>query len=396
MSFYRGKVLAFSLVVGALVTAVTVGNCQAGCCPFCSSMGGKTLAEDVTEASIVLYGTLSNAKPGDPEGTTDFNVLNLVKGHAMVDGKKVITLPRFIPLPEKNDQTFIAFVAVIDNKLDLYRLIQVEDKGYLDYLLGSVKSAKLKTSERLQFYFPYLESRIADVSTDAYKEFSVAPFADIKIAAKRFDPDRLIGWIQSKETQGYKLGLYGCLMGVCGRPKDAELLRSLLTGPVDRRPLTGVDGIMGGYCMLDPKAGPSFVLDALCDAKQDFNFRYAALRTVRFILQEMPQVDRKELFAQMSKAITSPDIADLVIDEFRQNKIWTPTETVLGMYDKPDYSLSVVKRAIIRFALKCPDEKATQFVATLRKKEPQLVGDVEEILRFEDIQQQQNAVKPVG
>lgn len=374
----------------AIVAATTsFGLAASHACPFCSSMGGKTLVEDVTESSLVLYGTLANAKPGDPEGSTDFVIKTVVKDHEVLTDHKIVTLPRYIPLPDKKDQPFLAFVAVIDKKLDLYRLVQIDEDGYIEYVLGALKVAKQPPAERLGFYFPYLESKIADVSTDAYKEFAAAPFADVKAAAKKYNPDQLLAWIQSKDTQGYKLGLYGCLMGVCGRPQDAKALKEVLTGPADRRPLTGVDGIMGGYCMLDEAAGVSFVLRALCDEKQDFNFRYAALRTVRFILQDMPQVDKKKVFDGMSKSITSPDIADLIIDEFRLHKVWTPVDTVLGMYDKPDYSLSVVKRAIIRFALKCPDAKAADFIAKLRKKEPVLVGDVEEILRFEELQRQQ-------
>lgn len=378
-------------ILMALAMATTAGAANGLYCPFCSSMGGKTLVEDVGEASLVLHGTLANAKPGDPEGSTDFVVQTVIKDHSIIEGKKTVVLPRYIPLPDKKNQEFIAFVAVIDNKLDLYRLIQVDEQGYLDYLLGAMKSTKLSAPQRLAFYFNFLESKISDVSTDAYKEFSAAPFADVKAAAKNYDPDKLLAWIQAKDTQGYKLGLYGCLMGVCGRPQDALALKKLLTGPADRRPLTGVDGIMGGYCMLDPKDGVPFVLQSLSDEKLDFNFRYAALRTVRFILQDMPQVDKKTVFDGMAKAITTPDIADLVIDEFRQHKIWTPAETVLSLYDKPDYSLSVVKRAIIRFALKCPDPKATEFIAKLRKTDPVLVGDVEEILRFEEMQRQQPA-----
>lgn len=373
---------------GVLLSLLHWGAGNSHACPFCSNMG-KTLAENVAEAQVVLFGKLSNsklnenAKAGEPEGSTDLEILKVIKDHPILAGQTAVVLPRFIPAAQKESVEYIIFAEVVEGKIDPYRGMPVDSKEFVDYLAGAVKVGAAKPGEKLAFFFPYLDDEDPNVSGDAYKEFANAPYADVVAAAKSYDADKLISWIQSKETPGYRIGLYGCLLGTCGRASDAPVLRSIIDSP-DSRPITGVDGLMGGYCILDPEHGPDYVLNMLCDSKNDFNLRYAALRTVRFLLTEMPGADRKAIFARMAAGIEVPDMSDLVIDEFRKNKVWDPADKVLGLYGKPEFDLQVIRRAIIRFALKCPQPETQAFVAKLREKDPQLVADVEEILRFEE------------
>ena len=66
-------------------------------CPFCS-MQGQTLAGEVAGADMVLFGTLTNANVKDD--TTDLVLDSVVKTNALVAGKKVVTLPKYIE-PDK-------------------------------------------------------------------------------------------------------------------------------------------------------------------------------------------------------------------------------------------------------------------------------------------------------
>lgn len=386
------KAMPVAAILAAGLLLLTAGP-KAHACPFCSNMG-KTLAENVAEAGLVVYGTLSNAKVienaavGQPDGTTDLKVHTVIKSHPVIKGKKNIVLPRFIPSASEGTVEYIIFAEVIDGMIQPYNGMTVDDQDLVKYLAKSVELQNAKTPEKLAFYFKHLNHPDVNISGDAYKEFAATPYADIETAAKHFSPDELIAWITDKNTPTYRIGLYGCLLGACGREQDAAVLKSLIDDP-ETRPLTGIDGLMGGYCVLDPKKGPDFVLNVLTNPENDFNFRYAALRTIRFVLTEMPQVDRSMVFAKMEKAILISDISDLIIDEFRKHKEWSPISTVLGLYNKPEFDLQVIRRAIIRFALRCPTQDAKTFVAKLRETEPQLVRDVEEVLKFEEAQQVQ-------
>lgn len=369
-------------------------------CPFCANMG-KTLAENVAEAGIVVYGTLSNAKyienaaPGQPSGTTDLKIETLIKSHPAVAGKKTIQLAQYIPAAADGTVDYIVFAEIIDGRIEPYNGMPVDDKDLVKYLARSVELADAKVPERLAFAFQYLDHKDVNISGDAYKEFANAPYADVVAAAKDYDPEKLIAWLKDKNTPSYRIGLYGCLLGTCGRSQDADTLYALINDP-QTRPLTGVDGLMGGYCVLAPQKGTDFVLSVLTDGDHDFNFRYAALRTVRFILTEMPSINRETVLKRMEKAILIPDISDLIIDEFRKYKEWAPLQTVLGLYDNPEFDLQVIRRAIIRYALKCPAKDARDFIAKLRQSEPQLVRDVEEVLKFEEAQQIQINASPTN
>jgi hypothetical protein len=389
VKFARMRLLGWLAAVS--LVGLAAGTRPVSACPFCSNMG-KTLAENVAEAGMVVHGRLANAKlipdapAGQPDGATDLEILTVVKSHALLEGKKKIVLPRFIPAAEKETVEYLIFAEVVDGRIDPYRGMPVDSKELVDYLVGSVKLTKAKPLERLPFFFHYLDHYDTNISGDAYKEFSNAPYSDVVAAAKGFEPAKLITWLKDKNTPSYRIGLYGLLLGTCGRPQDAEVLRKIIESP-DTRPLTGIDGLMGGYCVLDPKNGPEYVLGVLTDSTNDFNVRYAALRTVRFLLTEMKrQVDSKLVFGRMTKAILIPDISDLIIDEFRKSQQWGPTDLILSHYGKAEFDLQVIRRAIIRFALKCPEEKAKSFIADLKKKDPQLIADVEEILKFEEAQ----------
>lgn len=387
-------------LAGWVVAIVAFGFVQpfeTAACPFCSNMG-KTLVENVAEADIVLFGKISKARlipgaaPGQPDGQTQMSVITVVKDNPVIAGKKEIDLPRYIPEAESGALDYLLFAEVVNGKIDPYRGLPVDSPGLVEYLVGAVKAAGQKPAERLGFFFSYLDHSNLEVSLDAYKEFANAPYADVSSAGKSFNPEKLIGWIKSKDTPSYQIGLYGCLLGVCGRKEDASFLREIIDSPRNQ-PLTGLDGLMGGFCLLDPTAGPDYVLKVITNPKIEFNQRYAALRTVRFILSDMPQIDRKKIFEGILPAINIPDISDLIIAELRKNKEWGATEKILALYGKGDFAQMIVQREIIRYSLKCPDPKAKEFLDVVRKKEPQQVSDIEEILKFEEAAQKQVQVK---
>src|SRR5712664_438657 len=120
----------FLLAVAGLALACLAAPVTA--CPFCS-MQGQTLVGDVNQASMVLYGTFSNAKPGAGDefggGTTDLQIDSIIKKHeilvekitttdkreVLVD-KKLITLPRYMPDQNKKVK-WLVFCDVFKGKI---------------------------------------------------------------------------------------------------------------------------------------------------------------------------------------------------------------------------------------------------------------------------------------
>src|SRR5262245_8482193 len=82
------------------LTAWAIPSAFAFACPFCT-MQGLTLTGEVKEANMVLFGTLANAKPDLNDfggGTTDLIIESVLKKDPVVADKKVITLPRYVPV----------------------------------------------------------------------------------------------------------------------------------------------------------------------------------------------------------------------------------------------------------------------------------------------------------
>src|SRR5947199_8309375 len=101
-------------VLAALLALALAGPARA--CPFCS-MQGQTLTGEIAQASLVLYGSLANAKE-EGEGSTDLLVEAVVKENDILAGRKMITLSRYVALPPDGKYKYLFFCDVFKGKID--------------------------------------------------------------------------------------------------------------------------------------------------------------------------------------------------------------------------------------------------------------------------------------
>lgn len=367
-------------------------------CPFCAQMG-RTLLDEIGDADMVVYGRLSEAKsipdalPGQPDGSTKLSVDTILKDHPLLKARpRELLLERYIPLADEDDIHFLMFAEVEGNKIDPYRGMPVEDPALISYLVGGRAALTASPGDKLAYFFTYLDHPDDTIATDAYKIFASASYKDVLQAGNRFDPDRLIKWIKDPSTPSYQIGLLGFLLGTCGRPEDAAFLKRMIEDP-QTRPLGGVDGLLGGYCLLEPKKGPSLALAMLSDANLDFNLRYAALRTVRVLLDEMPKVNREMLLSEMESSLKLADISDLVVEELRKRESWKSRSVVFAILHDPASNTRIHRRAVLQFMIECPDPMAKAIVNKWREQAPAEVADAEEVLQY---QKQENPLAPNG
>lgn len=386
-------------VIATLATALS--TTPAAACPFCSPTG-ETLAGEVSQADFILYGTLSNAKrdPSDPtafnKGTTDLAIDMVIKDHDMVKGKKVITIPKYIPpLDEKNPGKHLVFFKIYGGQLDAYRGEGVpKDSKLPEYLKGAIDVRSKDIVTRLNYFFQFIESDDLVISSDAYSEFGYADYKEVRQLAEKWKADsskakQLLAWLKDPNTRPTRYGLYGLLLGHCGKPEDAAALRALLDDPM-RSYTSGLDGVLAGYVLLDPKAGWDYLLTVVGNEKKDFSERYAGLRTVRFFWESRPDIIAKEKVLDAMKVLMAQsDLADLPIEDIRKWKVWELTPVVLGYAAKESHSsIPIVTRAILKFALaaSAADPKntaAAEFVAKARQKDAKKVEFLESLLKDE-------------
>lgn len=373
------------LLLGALLVAVCAD--RAAGCPFCS-MQGKTLRDELSQAPLVVFGTLANAKLDAKseygQGTTDLLIERVIKKNEILGNKKTLSLPRYLPTENKTDKVLV-FLDVYKGKFDPYALRQVKgDSDMVKYIEGAITLKEKDVTGKLKYFFDYLDNKDGEISTDAYKEFANVDYKEYQEVAKSLPAAKIVKWLENPDTAQFRLGLYASMLGHCGTEKDAVVLRKMLDDP-EKRVVSGLDGILAGYAMLKPKEGWEYVRSILKENSKDFVRRYAALRTVRFFWDSRPDVlDKKTLVDGVCLLLDQPDIADFAVEDLRKWGRWELADRVLSLYGKTSHDVPVIHRAIIRYALSCSDRAdAAAFLKDLRKKDPEMVKDTEELLRLE-------------
>ena len=356
-------------------------------CPFCS-MQGQTLIGDVNAASMVLYGTFTNAQlngNGEGGGTTDLAIEAVIKKHEILGDQKKITLPRYIPPAEKGAKVkFLVFCDVFKGTIDPYRGVPVAaDSDMVKYLQGALAVNGKQIGDRLRFYFDYLDNKEPEISNDAYKEFGNADYKDYREMAKNLPAAKIVKWLEDPETPAFRYGLYASMLGHCGTAKDAKVLRKMLDDPA-KRTGSGVDGILAGYFMLDPKPGMVLLEGIMKDTQSDFMYRYAALRAARFLWDAEPKPEEHaKLAASVENLLPQADIADLAIEDLRKWSQWKASDQIFKLKGEKSHDVPIIKRSILRYAISCPGPKAAQIVAEWRKTDPETVKDMEELIKLE-------------
>ncbi len=368
----------------------------ASACPFCSATG-ETLAGEVAQADFILYGTLSNAKHDPDEfnkGTTDLAIELKIKDHEWLKGKTSIVIPRFLK-PAKEGAKQLVFFKLYNGQLDAYRGEEVPAESKMpDYLKGAIAVRSKDATKRLTYFFDFLESPDLVISSDAYSEFGSADYKEVRALADSWASDaakskQILGWLKDPNTRATRYGLYGMLLGHCGKPEDAKALRELLDDP-KRSYTSGLDGVVAGYVMLDPKAGWEYLLGIIGDAKKDFSVRYAGLRAVRFFWESRPDIiSKKQVLEAMKLLMDQSDLADLPIEDLRKWKQWEMVPVVLNYATRESHNtIPIVNRAVLKFALSAAqadpkNAEAVEFAGQARAKEPKKVEFLESLLKDE-------------
>jgi len=371
-----------SRVTAALaLLALLACTLPAPSCPFCMDERGPTLVGDFDQALLVIYGHFGKVHDDGFDKSSDFAIEQVLKSHDIVKGKDTVRLPKAI---ERPGSKFLLFCDVYKDRIDPYRGIEVSaGSELLKYLTGAMNLKTKTAADRLRYCFDFLNSPEVEVSLDAYREYARADYKDYKDMAKSLPPDTIAGWLQDEKTPPYRYGLYASLLGHCGGAKHAALLRSMIDDP-EKRKGSGIDGLVAGYVMLEPKQGWEYVLTYLNDTQKPFLMRYAALRTVRFLWDQRPDlVEKGTLVKGVVALLNHPDMADFAIEDLRKWQRWELTGQVLDLFNQKTHSTPIVQKAILRFALQSPEPAAAAFVRAQRQRDAEWVSDTEELLKLE-------------
>lgn len=371
------------------VVCVGVWSVASWSCPFCGP-GRQTLTQEAVQAALIVFGTPTNPV-FDPaatfQGTTDLEIEVVVKDHPFIAGKKKVTINRYLAIDKASPKKYLVFCDVFKDKLDPYLGMPVDPESRIaEYLKGALAVREKDATSRLSFFFKYLDHPDLTISDDAFQEFANADYKDFRPLAEKLDPDLIVKWLRDPNTPVSRFGLYGSMLGHCGKDRHARTLRDMLDDP-DKRFSTGIDGMLAGYVHLRPKEGWNYLRNILADQGRDFLLRYAGLRAARYFWEYRPDVvSHDEIVKTLTLMLPQDDIADLVIEDLRKWHQWQVTDQILALFNQKSHEAPIIRRAILRFALQAPENKypqAAAFVAAQRRRDAEWVKDVEELLQLE-------------
>ncbi len=383
-------------------------------CPFCNAQG-TTLGAEFAGADMIVLATVESAIR-DPEdaskNSSTLKILKMLKPHPAFKDAKTLTVSRYITKGSKErDYQYILFCYVYSDPLDAaaatvastavftnyrnvtvdaYRGDDIPEKSKMpDYLEATQKLQNKPTIDRLAFYFENLESNELFISGDAYNEWGFAEYKDVRALAPKLPTDTILKWMRDPATLGSRLGLYALLIGHSGKKEYAAELRKLLDNP-DGKYGAGLDGLLAGYTLLDPKAGWEYLLSLASDRKKDFLIRAAAMRSLRFFHDERPDIIKPEqILTAFKELLAQDDIADMAIDDLRKWRNFDLTDEIFRYAELESHSVGIVKRAMLKYALVAEAEnknaKAKAYVAKARGADAKRVAQAEELLRDEDV-----------
>lgn len=372
----------------AFLAAIVLAASFAQACPFCSAPS-LTMSEQLHQAdAAVLVKWQGGKKDTDrTPGSTTYEISSVIKGSkSTLKSGKEITLARYRPGKEGDLFLLLGTKAV---NVEWGSPLEVSEASY-KYVAKS-PAPGLPTPERLKYFLNYLEFPDTLIANDAYAEFANAPYKDITAISKSLPRERIRKWVASPETQQTRLGLYGLLLGLCGKKDDAKLMRDkILAKSEDFR--LGIDGVMAGYLLLAGEDGLKLIEDSkLKDKKAPFSETYAAMQSLRFLWTYAPgKVSKERLRQSMRILLDRPALADLVIADLARWKDWSVQDKLMKLYGTKEYNIPSTKRAIVRYMLvstqdvkenvsedKLPAHvvKGKAYLAQIEKKDPKTVRD---------------------
>ncbi|MCI0378890.1 MAG: hypothetical protein L0215_14885 [Gemmataceae bacterium] len=368
---------------GFLCLAICTFAGPAWPCSLCLMSAAKeSMGGEFDRAGFVLYGFAANSKLGGAQGqgTTEFHIEKILKHDPNLKDNKALVLERYIPvLDAKAPPRFVVFGEFYKGKIDVYLGRQVQSPVVVDYLEGAKLARAKGREEALRYYARFLDHAEEAIAEDAFLEFARSKDEEIGRVAKHLDPKQLRKLLERPKLELERFSLFAFLLGNCGQTADVDFLRSQIDVAL-KMGTSALDGLLGGYIAARPKEGWKIALSVLNDKKQPIIPRMAALRTVRFFHGWQPAETQPHILAGYKAAIPDPDVADFVIEDLRQWKIWDMTTLVLEQYRKPSHAAPIIRRAIVRYALSCPAPEAKEFLEQIRRQDPDLVRDVEELL----------------
>jgi hypothetical protein len=376
-------------LAAVVIASVAVCIRAASACPFCSAVS-LTFAQEIAQSQAAVIARLVEPPPAGalkpraegPLPKAKFQVVKALKGADLVaaaglavpDGAAIET----IMLDAKPVGTLCLLFGIEPPNLVWSSPVPVSDRAvaYLENLAGLPE----KGPDRLAFFMNHLEDADDTLARDAYDEFAIAPYADVKGLKERMNAAQLLAWIENPKVQANRRRLYATMLGVCGGPADAARIERLLVGeelgPEEAEARSGLDALIACFVAL---RGPEAldVVDRLFLERKGrevpFAETYAAVMALRFLGEESDLVPRDRVLRSLRLLLAEPALADLVIADLARWQDWSVVERLVTLFKEADAKTIFVREPVVNYLRACPLPEAAAAVKELERIDPEAV-----------------------
>lgn len=399
--------LRWILAAVMVVTVATAGlvPMQTRACEICGQPT-LTLADRIGAADVAVLAkwVSARAEKGNQGAVSVFEVVDAVEGSADVaQAGKTVTLPGFHG-GEKGSLRLLTADVEEGQKIRWGEPLEITEACW-KYAIEA-PDPDSDWSERLLYYFQFLEHADVLIANDAHAEIVNAPTDDIARAAEELGPDRIRRWLQSPRTPAMRKGAYWVLLGFCGDDGDAERLEEQVQAESKNLRL-GLQGLLFGYLQLTGERGLSVVVDRYLSKPTDAdatNELGDALKAVIWCQNNgNRRIPDQSLQAALRPLYVHPAHGELVITTLARWKDWSLLEELIGKYGTPGFEAASTRRCIARYTAAAtldrvetqvrqgqPTEvvlphvaSAERCLAQLRQRDPQLVEAAIKALKAE-------------
>jgi hypothetical protein len=358
-------------------------------CPFCSAVS-LTFAQEIAQSEAAVIARLVEPPPTSallptaegplPKGK--FAVVEVLKGGELVDASGHMgadaTPIETILLEEKPVGSLYLLMAVEPPKLVWSSPVPVSEQA-VEYL-RKLADLPEKGPDRLAFFQQYLEDEDDALARDAYDEFAVAPYEDVKGLEDRMDASRLLAWIKNPKVQTNRRRLYATMLGVCGTKADAKEIERILVGEdldaSEAEVRSGLDALIACHVTLTGTEGLDLVDRLFLDRGErdvPFTETYAAVMALRFLGEESELVPRDRVLASLRLLLAEPKLADLVIADLARWQDWSVVDRLTKLFATATADNIFVREPIVNYMRACPLPEAAAALVKLEKIDPDAV-----------------------
>ena len=351
-------------------------------CPFCGPVE-TPLSYGIARSSDVAIGESLTEAVANRQGQRrqSFSLLSRILPTS--SGRKAISIEPAVPPVEAAVETTFSGTALLFNLPAVGWKAIAADEMFIGYTLQipPLKKQIFKDKNRLEWFAQWLDHPNHAISKDAYAEFALAPFQEVRDSTHAFSPAEVIDHLRDLSLQQQRRGFYGMVAGVLARqsPKESQIactnaLIREITEHQSNDFQAGLDGIMAGlFIALGEQALPVLKRKGLFENTASPVDQRHLLQALRFCWEyPTDTVPRTEVILITRKLLPVLHLTREVIVDLSRYQDWNFRNQIVAMWDTLGGEDPLIRPAIVGYLLACPSEKSASLLAQLREKNIEL------------------------